>query len=177
MASLVSGFPAKSIASGVAAAVLVGVTAYGLVQIGTVFQRAISYLTPNSIKENKTLLAWQASISDKLGTLFVSTDARNETYKENVAAKDAAGKEVKNTKGEVEFAAKKGEYTISGTRLILSGVALCIVALAGFKLMSYWSAGESPLNKVITYYSGLQVAPSESYTVFNSLSDLKSKFI
>ena len=182
MASYFSGIQAKDIGIGaVQFGVVVLPAAIGLVQIGTVFLRALSYVaskvTPQSIQDHKGLLAGRAWISEKLGTLFISTEAYNETHKTDVAALDANGKEVKKKDGKTEVTAKKGDQINSSTGLIVSGIALCLVGVAALKLMSYMSAGDSPLNKVITYFTPFQVASTTSYTAFNSLGDLKSSII
>ena len=181
MASYFSGIPAKDIGIGaVQFGVVVLPAAIGLVQIGSVFLRAISFVaskvTPQSIQDHKGLLAARASISGYLGTLFVSTDASNKTFAKDVTEKGSDGKDLLVDKKPV-LKEKAGDHIISSTSLMRSGIALCLVGVAALKLMSYMSAGDSPLNKVITYFTPFQVASSTSYTAFNSLGDLKSSII
>jgi len=185
MSSYLSGLgqvPVGSIANGTAAAVLVGITAFGLNQIRIVFQRGITNILLDKVtKNNETLNALKTTISNKLGTLFVSTKASLEVHDKDVVAKDKDGKELKDDKGNPVIEAHKGDLKVSNTSLFVSGVTLCLVALAAFKLMSYWRSGDSPLNNVLPYFSPVQVAPSGTYTVFNTvgdtLSSLKTRFI
>ena len=166
--SSISNFSVKGVAEGVASAALLGVTVAGLYQIGVVFHRGISYglsFAPKGITENEFLKGWKTTITDKLGTLFVSTDAYQAKHTKDVHAKDKDGKDTK------EFAARTGDYKISNTSLLLSGVTLCLVALAAFKLMSSWRAGDSSLNKVLTYFTPVQMAPSAANTAFNTLGN------
>ena len=179
--SSVSNLPVKGVAEGVASAALLGVTVVGLFQIGVVFARGISYglsFLPQS--ENKTWKSWSATITDKLGTLFVTTGA-NKTHKKDIVAKDKDGKDVKDKDNKPVLAAHKGDPKFGNTSLLVSGVTLCLVALAAFKLMSNWRSGDSYLNNVLTYFTPIQMAPSAANTVFNTLgnalSGLKTRFI